>query len=192
MILFYSKSFVNINAFNNLAHDLNLSNVFAFTDRVRFLTCATLIRDATYIIDTVSAIPGDVNWINQYLSTRVKPERIHYIAHPAILKNSYSSYVNTITTLVELRKKLVKIQKEKYSLPNRPLSQHVKENVRRRLGAGYYNVVLHEQSTPEERDRYISTHGQRAYLNRRYQISRKLNLRTLQEYRSMIMLMNAD
>lgn len=192
MVLFYSKSFGSINAFVALAKYTHSLNVFTFTDRVRFLACAVLIRKAILIIDAIEYFPDDIHWLYGQLSSRVEENRLYFIAPQFVLNNRYGCSMNTITTLSDLRKKLISLQKNNASYPQCSLSQHLKECVSKQLGESYYNLLLYEQHALDISNDINEPRERKTYLNRRHQINKKLNLRTLQEYSSMIMMMDLD
>ena len=189
MILVYSQSFIIHNAITYLCKKTNITNVFCFNDRVQFLTAATLLNHGWIVLDTVITKADDISWIHGKLRMRDKEENIYYIIKPKRLEKFYSIYVNTLSSIHDLLDFIRITQVNNAACGSVSLAENLYREINATLCNAYKDLLMHEKKGASGRSLYILKHGHKVYLNRRYQLKRKLKLQSMQELNSLMVML---
>jgi hypothetical protein len=88
-------------AVESLAHD---NNVLYFDNRLRFLVCASVVKNATILIDTLEPDGHDVRWLYAKLAGRGLARKINYFAPQLSSENRYLKGFSLITNIMKLKK----------------------------------------------------------------------------------------
>lgn len=190
MILIYSRSHIVHTAISYVCKEMDEPNIYCFSDRVKFLTTASLLDQAWIIMDTIASKKDDIVWLHGKLLNRVKEGDIYYLIKPQKLDDIYSIYLNTICSVQDLVEFIRMTQAKKVSAMPLSLAENLRRKINATLCATHLELIRHESIGPAGRCVYVHKYGNKAYLNRRHHLNKKLKLETLQEYYCMMFMLN--
>lgn len=191
MILCYSRSYFIRNAVFNLAQEEGAVNVYCFHERVRFLACATLLNDAKIVVDTFETPIADIIWLQSKLRERLPDLKINYLANSVKSISNHSLNFNVLSDLQGVRVFLRPGKISHCSDIYRSLQEAIKKELKNTLCYAYRELLQFECVEVVGRENYIAKYGKRCYLNRRYQINKRLRFDTRQEYNSLLIILSA-
>jgi len=122
----------------------------------------------------------------------VADENVYYLVRPMELHNIYSVHLNTLTTIQSVVELLRMPRVDELSSRHLTLAESLHKKINSVLSSSYIDIIRHERLGLPGRGLYIQKYGNKVYLNRRHQIRKKLNLQTLQEYYSLIFMLNNE
>ena len=187
MILFFSRSFISHAAIKEMGDSVDAGNVFCFDNRVEFLACATLLTHASLILDTVSAPLSDIHWLVTKLKVRKLNESLYFIVRSEWQSDKPTQEPALIRSLLDLHY-VIKYAKD--TPAETGLKGALMHSLNEKLSISYQQLIDCEINGEESRENYISLHGRKSYLNRRYQLKTKLNLKTLHEYNHILLMIS--
>lgn len=187
MILFFSRSFISHAAIKEMGDSVDAGNVFCFDNRVEFLACATILTHASLIVDTVTTPLSDIHWLVTKLKVRKLNGSLYFIVRPEWQAEKPTQEPALIRTLLDLHY-VIKYAKDTSS--DICLKGALMHSLNEKLSVSYQELIGCEISGDESREHYISVHGRKSYLNRRYQLKTKLNLKTLHEYNHILLMIS--
>ena len=191
MILVFTRNVMTAAAIRSLSANSDHRQVFVFDNRMAFLVCATVCRQAVAVIDTLDRETfSDVKWLVNKMEARGL-DNIRYLARHSV----YSAYINVrrfIFTLAQLKRIVSKKKKRPAGrnnmLPGEALSlaEHIRESLQDSLLPGVYTFLLADTPAAEGDAR-----ERKRRLNIRYRIRHKLNLGSRLEYSMLLSLIQA-
>lgn len=100
-LLVYTRSFFLRSAIDHLCGKGRI--ITYFSNRVQFLACATVLQDATLLIDAIHHYDGDVSWINSKLHEHRVRKKVNYLVPLHIRSNCFTSKLPLISELSHLK-----------------------------------------------------------------------------------------
>lgn len=100
-LLVYTQNGALRHAVNSLVEDQH--DVTIFDNRLQFLVCATVIRDANLLIDALPGNSEDIRWLYPKLKSRGIEHNVYYLAPPSIIPSNYMKGFSLVTDILKLK-----------------------------------------------------------------------------------------
>jgi len=184
MIFVFSRCYIIRNAFLFYAKEKGHGCIHVFSDRFRFLTASTLINEATLILDTVCSPIQDIKWLHSKIVSRVGVDKIYYIIKSQAIGGVLGVNEKVISKLNDVCELLSNSKSHKSKSLNEALVEKITSH------PAYQDFLSYELNAQSGREEYIKKHGRKNYLDRRYQLCRKLKFETRLEYETLFLMLN--
>lgn len=178
MILVFTRDVMIVNAIRSLSERHNYQQVHIFINRVEFLACATIFNQAIKIVDVLDRERyKDVIWLAEEMDSRGLID-VYYISrnpvhNPYVRANNFIFYLSQLASLF-IKKRSVS---RELSLP-----EHLLEHLVKILPVDFYQFIKQEALVRCGSSIYERIHGRKYYLNMRYKVRKRLNLKSRFEY----------
>ncbi|EPK7358094.1 hypothetical protein M2O40_000684 [Kluyvera ascorbata] len=100
-LLVYTKNGTLRYAVNSLVEDKN--DVTFFENRLQFLVCATVLKDAILLIDALPGNSEDIRWLYPKLKLRGVEHNVHYLVPTRIAASNYMKGFSIVTDILKLK-----------------------------------------------------------------------------------------
>lgn len=183
-LLVYTKNITLRYAVNSLVEDKN--DVTFFDNRLQFLVCATVLKDANLLIDALYGNSEDILWLYPKLRLRGIEKNVHYFVPTRITPNSYMKDFSLITDILKLKSLCRASGKRHASFNTADIQSIILRNLSNRMNDNDLNFIL---------TRYTGLHCKSKELTRKeteklYYIRKKLFLQNSTELKQLILLLS--
>lgn len=171
-------------AVNSLVEDKD--DVIFFDNRLQFLVCATILKNANLLIDALHGNHDDIRWLYPKLKLRGIENNVHYLVPSRIVSNSYMKDFSLITDILGLKTICRSAGKRKSTFSTGNLRCLILKALSERMSDAELEFILTLYDGMSNTYKDLT----RKEINKLYYIRRKLFLQNATELKQLILLLS--
>lgn len=171
-------------AVNSLVEDKD--DVIFFDNRLQFLVCATILKNANLLIDALHGNHDDIRWLYPKLKLRGIESNVHYLVPSRIVSNSYMKDFSLITDILGLKTICRSAGKRKSTFSTGNLRCLILKALSERMSDAELEFILTLYDGMSNSYKDLT----RKEINKLYYIRRKLFLQNATELKQLILLLS--